>query len=99
MNQQTSAMSQVQKRPHADTRSHSPPQSRKARVDEDIDFSLFDEGHVSVMDPLLFDGQLSDCMELSDRAASRTIYGYSRTRYGMYTGVLRTVTRTVQLCC
>jgi hypothetical protein len=64
-------MSQSQKRPRADTQSHSSPQSRKPRVhkdrvDEDVHFTLFDEGDVLDMDPSLFDGQLSDCTNLSD---------------------------------
>jgi hypothetical protein len=44
---------------------HTPPQHRKARVDE-TEFTLFDEGDMLDLERSLFDGQLSDLTELSD---------------------------------
>jgi hypothetical protein len=64
-------MSQSKKRPLTDTQSHSPPQHRKARVDEDADFTLFDQGEVlDTVDWSLFDGQLSELTKPSDAGSA-----------------------------
>ena len=76
-------MSLSQKRPRADTQSQFSPQRRRARVDESMDFTLFDEGDVSDMDRSLFDGQLSDltdsdleeCLDGGSEVPPSTAYG------------------------